>query len=153
MAGSAAWAALSGLYATLAADAALTALAAVYDGPAPTDAPDPVLVAVGDNGDPSTDEASISGGQEWAGLGRLAKDERFTLRATVVARSGEADFAALRGSAKAVLDAVEAVLRANPDLGGTVMDASLTDVEVFQHAHADGARVLVTFAVACRARI
>jgi hypothetical protein len=108
--------------------------------------------------DPNDDQAtSAEGQQEWAGLGARARNEEGTVTCFALSWNGDADMSAARTAVKAITDAVESHLRADPNLGGDVPGLLWTGygtrTRVIQIPATDGACVMCVFDVAFKARI
>src|SRR5687767_12189367 len=61
----------------------------VYDGPDVGDGAALEAVFIGYDGDPTSEEPSVSFTQEWAGLGNNAKNEAFTITCGLLVWSGD----------------------------------------------------------------
>lgn len=108
--------------------------------------------------DPDNDRAtSATGQQKWAGIGAKARDEEGTITCLVIAWDGNNDFPAARAAVRAATDGVEALLRADPKLDGTIPALMWvgygTNTELRQWLSDQGAVATCTFDIAFRARI
>lgn len=147
------WSALTALVAAFRADSTIASLATVYDGPLPANAEGGAAVCVGDDGDPDVTEPGVEIDQTWAGLGAKRREEVFTIHCAIIVYSGDEIMSVRRDEAKALLDAVETLLRADPSIGGAVRLAELTTFALHQEAFAAGTRVRCPFTVRCSVRI
>lgn len=130
----------------------------VLDGPTVTGDPAPLALWVGlDDPDNATTGATAAlSTQDWAGLGRMAKNEVLTIHCTAQAWSGDDSIRNMRQAAAAIVSAVEAIVLADATLGGAVTvpgNASVTDAEWRQQGSTRGAMVRVTFVITAGARI
>lgn len=108
--------------------------------------------------DPENDRAtSASASQEWASLGNRARNESGTVTCLVVRSQGDRDAKAARDAVRDATDAVENLLRADPNLGGLVPGLQWTGFgprfELRQWLTEDGAVALCVFDIAFRARL
>ncbi|MFG2589052.1 hypothetical protein [Streptomyces sp. NPDC048438] len=150
-------AAITALVQILSAAPALAGVT-VVDGPPTTDMSEADFVAVGWNmgGD---DQAAAESLQDFAYAGARARDEDFTISGWLESWTGDEDFAARRARAYELLAVLEGSLRATqaqpeaPTLLGTVLWAHLTRHRLQQQFTDSGARVGISWTVACRARI
>lgn len=130
----------------------------VIDGPAVT--ADPGLLAlwvgVGDI-DPATGApVTASSTQQWAALGRMARNEQLTIYCTAQAWSGSDDVRTLRVAAAAIVSAVEDLVRGDASLGGVVStpgNAAVTAANWQQGPTQRGMAARVTFEITAQARI
>lgn len=106
-------------------DALVTTLTAalsniqVYDGTGASDDPgDYLMVGVSDP-DASPPQA-FEARQAWAGIGARARDEEGTVNCAALSWNGDASAKKARDGVKAITQAVEDALRADPNLGGAV---------------------------------
>lgn len=129
---------------------------AVYDGPVDTEAPDQLILWVGMD-DPDSGEAPVAADSdtEWAALGALAQTEQFSIHCVAEAWGGSDDVRAIRLIVFGIVAAVEALLRADVSLGGTLPSgqARLTGSQLRQNNVKEGAVARVAFRIDCRARI
>lgn len=128
----------------------------VYDGPVPTNAPVMHFVAVGWDGDDTSDSTAAEWESEWAGMGNGgARDETGTVSCVVIAGDGSDDFPAIRTTALATLATIAAALAAAPAVGAapTVLWTELNTGAMQQGVSASGAFVRLAFTVGYAARI
>lgn len=93
----------------------------------------------------------IDGEQSWAALGRLSRNEKYTVDVMLwVLRpgSGEEVFRDVRARAFALLAEVETFLREDPTLGGAAQVSAVRGVEVTEGANPEGRVCRVDFQVA-----
>lgn len=135
---------------------AATPPVAVYDGPVVTDAPAQLTLWVGVD-DPDSEEAPIGAESEseWGSLGALARNEQITVHCVAEAWSGDIDVKTTRLAAYGIVAAVETILRADVNLGGTLPSGwcEVTGMQLRQNNVAQGAVARVAFHINCRARI
>lgn len=129
----------------------------VYDGPPTTalDAPLKLYVGLSDP-DSESAEAAADSVQEWAGLGRAARNEMVTIHCCAEAWSGVDTIAVVRLSATGIVAAVEAVMQADTgQFGGNVLfpDPGITGLVLSQNNTNTGAIARVSFDLIFRARI
>jgi hypothetical protein len=144
------------------ADATLGAAAApntvtVYDGP-PTTALDPGLKLYIGLSDPTSDaaEAAADSAEEWASLGRRARNETFTIHCCAEAWSGADDIKSMRAAVYGIVAAVETLMQADTtQFGGNVLfpDPGLTNARLLQNNTTTGAFAWVQFDLTFRSRI
>lgn len=140
---------------------AATPPVSVIDGPMVTADPGPLALWIGvDDIDPGTTQpAAASGTQDWAGLGRMARNERLTIHCVAQAWSGNDDVRSLRVAAAGIVSAVEDLVRGDVSLGGTVStpgNAGVTSAEWRQGpglVSTRGMAVRVMFEITAQARI
>lgn len=150
-------AAIDYLMATFTAAATLGAASPpvlVLDGPEFEDEAAELVLWVGvDNPDDDV-PFGATGTQTWAGLGALAKNETFAIHCVIRAANGET-VASCRTAAFAVLAAVETIVRADANLGGTILVTldGIQNVRLRQVARPNGALAEVVFDIACKSRI
>jgi hypothetical protein len=109
-------------------------------------------VGVEDIGDAAP--AAAASEQQWMpGGGRRGRTEQLTVPCTIQAKSGSDDIAPLREQAADVLAAAEAVLRADPSLGGLLpnQDAAVISAEWRQYPASPGMAVRVMFTISATA--
>lgn len=158
---------LTYLVAAFKADPTLSALTApdgsgltVIDGPVPVPGPLPLSLWVGCD-DP---EAAVQGHQvrtadatqEWAAIGRAARDELVTVYCCAGAFTGNVDegFAPVRDSVAAVLNAVENFVRADTGVPNLLMPTpGVTGYGWRQLPKTDGLHVFATLQLDYRCRI
>lgn len=112
--------------------------------------PGPLALWVGvDDIDTATPVAANSEQQWMPGGGRRGRTEQMAVHCTIQAKSGSDDLDPLYDQAAAVLAAVEAVLRADPSLGGVLPsgDAAVTGAEWRQYPSSPGMAVRVMFTI------
>lgn len=91
----------------------------------------------------------------WGHLGNRARDETFRVRCSALARtgvSGDAGAALARAQVAEIVDAVQADLFADPQIGGCLY-ARVSEIELKQGQNRDGAVCQATFAIEGRARL
>lgn len=129
----------------------------VFDGP-PTTELDPGLalyVGLADPDDPAAEPAAESA-QEWAGLGRLGRNETVTIHCCAQAWSGSDSIQAVRLSATGIVAAAEAACQADATgFGGNVLfpDPGVTGLALSQNNTPQGAIARVAFDLVFKARI
>mgnify|MGYP006921373417 CR=1 FL=1 len=147
-------AAITALHAAAAADSSLVSLGVlVTDGlPVTQDRVNDLLV-IGATSDEEETGASLT--QDWHDLGAAAsRDEIVRIRCYVRSQVGDVDVAGTRSRAFAVVAAVEALLRADIDLGlGQVLNASVVEANYIVSQSTNGTAVWVPFTVRVRALI
>ena len=147
-------AAITALHAAAAADSTLVSLGVlVADGlPVTQDRVNDLLV-IGATSDDEETGASLT--QDWHDLGAAAtRDEVVRIHCFVRSQVGDVDVAGTRARAFAVLAAVEALLRADIDLGlGQVLNASVVEANYIVAQNSNGTAVWVPFVVRIRALI
>lgn len=128
----------------------------VFDGPALGDDARSAWLEVGVD-DP---EMSGSGGLtaassriEWRGLGARSRDEHITVLCAAWAWTGEDAVSTPRATAYELVAEVEAILYADPSLGGVALFGGLSDLTLRQGHTADGATAAVLFQVEAKARL
>ena len=149
--------AITALVAALQADAGVTALATVVDGPVLTgDAPE-TAVFVGYSGDPADGMAATANWtQTWAALGAGRRDERFAVLCAVVSWSGDTDVAGRRQTALAAFDAVAVALRTVLNIGLGLPQPTIAEMAVadlYQEQTASGLQARIPFSVNVRTRV
>lgn len=129
---------------------------AVYDGPVVTGEAAQLVLWVGMD-DPDSNEAPISAESEsqWAALGRQARNEQLSIHCVAEAWSGDRDVKTIRTAVCGVVAAVEALIRADADLGGTLPSGwcEVTGMQLRQNNEDQGAVARISFKLDCRARI
>jgi hypothetical protein len=110
--------------------------------------------ALPDPGRESVNILGVEGEQVWAGLGKLAKDEVYTINVLVIViREGQQSKAAVE-RAYAITSHLEDVLRDDPTLGDTCRVASLDSPFDLEVGASDTTRsALLTIGVRVEARI
>lgn len=130
----------------------------VLDGPPTGDQSDAEYISVGWQGAESGDLAAESQ-QDFAYAGARTRDENFTIGCWIDTWTGDKDVGARRRRAYELYGVLEDSLRATqdardaPTLGGAVLWSELTTSALRQASTDQGVRAVLTFAVACRARI
>ena len=127
---------------------------AVIDGPRVTGDPGPLALWVGVDEIDNATPVSANAEQQWMpGGGRRGRTEQLSVHCTIQVKSGSDDVASLRAQAAAVLADAEAVLRADPSLGGVLanQDAAVTGAEWRQYPGSPGMAVRVMFTVSATA--
>lgn len=111
---------------------------------------------VGWNDPDSPRSTSVSSTQQWVGVGGQVQDEQGTVTCCIVRTVGDPDLSVARAAISPVLAAVKTVLRADPNLGGTVPGLRAVHFARFdldQYQSDKGAVALCTFDIAYEARI
>lgn len=129
----------------------------VYDGP-PTTELDPFLKLFVGWTDPDSDgaESGAESQQEWAALGRMARNETVTIHCCAEAWSGVDDARTVRVACTGITAAAEVLMQADTtQFGGNVLfpDPGLTNVATPQLNTSKGMRVQQTFDLVFRCRI
>lgn len=127
----------------------------VLDGPTVADDAAGLVLWVGvDNPDVNAVDASTAN-QTWAGLGALRKNELLSIPCAARAWNGTNDVRSARAAAFAILAAVEDIVRANANLGGTVLVTlpGVTNVRLRQGSTPKGVIADVLFTIDAKARI
>jgi hypothetical protein len=129
----------------------------VYDGPATTglDAPLKLFVGLSDPDNPNAEPAADSV-QEWAALGRQARNETVTVHCCAEAWAGTDDMHTVRASATGIVAAVEQVMQADTtQFGGNALfpDPGITGLALLQNNTQTGAVARVAFDLIFKARI
>lgn len=108
------------------------------------------------------DDPELSGGSgltaassrmKWAGLGAKSRDEEITIMCAAWAWTGEDSLAVPRLRAYALFAEVEALLYADPSLGGIALFGGVTDPILRQGLTPEGATASVLFQVEAKARL
>lgn len=135
-------------------DAALDV--AVFDGPALGDDARASWLEIG------VDDPELGGGSgltaassriEWRGLGAKSRDEHITVLCAAWAWTGEDAVSVPRASAYALVAQVEAILFADPSLGGVALFGGMSDLTLRQGLTSKGATAAVLFQVEAKARL
>lgn len=146
-------AAVDQLYALL--TAALGTANPVWDGPPVTgDFRD--CVYLGYDGDPSGERRSVTGQQEWAGIGAKKRSETLDIICAAAAISGDGTAKPARDKVYALMGQVETTLRADPSMGQspTPFVASVHSPELFfEWIEQMGLQARLTFHVLIETRI
>ncbi len=128
----------------------------VYDGPEARYGESNLILWVGLD-DPDADDAPIAAtsDQTWASLGAQRKDEQFSVYCVALAWSGDTDVRAARIGAYGIVSAVEDIVRANANLGGTILVTlhGVTGMTARQINGERGAGCQIQFRIDCKARI
>jgi hypothetical protein len=147
------------LVATFTAASALGAATppvAVLDGPVTAAAEAPLVLWVGLD-DPDTDQVAPSAAaaqQEWAGLGKQARNEISTIHCVAEAWTGADDIKSMRVAAFAIVAAVEDIVRTDPFSGLALFpDPGVTGLELRQNNTQPGWQARVSFQIAFKSRI
>jgi hypothetical protein len=126
----------------------------VIKGAKVTGDPGPLALWVGvDSIDDGTPIAANDEQQWLPGLGRNGRNRQLAVHGVIQAKSGSDDIDPLLDAADGVLAAVEAVLAADPSLGGLLRnkDALLTSAEWRQYPASPGMAVRVMFTISASA--
>jgi hypothetical protein len=129
---------------------------AIYDGPVVTDEPSRLILWVGlDDPDGEGAPTAADSDSTWAALGGMARDEQLSIHCVAEAWSGDTDVRTIRVAAFGIVSAVENIIRANANLGGTLPAgwAEVTGMSLKQNNTTTGAVARVSFRIDCRARI
>lgn len=148
------------LVALFTADATIGAAAppvTVYDGPPTTglDAPLKLYIGLADPDNPGAEPAAESQ-QEWAALGRLARNETTTIHCCAEAWAGTDDLKTVRVSATGIVAAVEAVMQADStQFGGNALFPApgVAGLALLQNNTDRGAIARVAFDLIFKSRI
>lgn len=108
-------------------------------------------IGVGDPADP--DGTAAKSRFEWRGLGAKSRDENITILCAAWAWTGDDAVSVPRASAYALLAQVEAILFADPSLGGVALFGIASEVTLRQGLGQDGAKAAVLFEVEAKARL
>lgn len=129
----------------------------VYDGVGLSDDPGNFLMIGVDDPDADDYSDSAESSQKWAGIGNRARDEEGTVTCCALAWNGDSDQRAARLAVKAITDAVETALRADPTLGGAIPAPGWAQFgsrfNLSQIQSDSGAVALAFFQVAYQARL
>jgi hypothetical protein len=128
---------------------------AVYDGPQTTLAPAQLVLWVGLD-DPDTDLAPSAAAfeQEWAGLGKQARNEISTIHCVAEAWTGADDISGMRVAAFGIVAAVENIVRTDPFSGLALFpDPGVTGGELRQNNTTAGAQARVSFQIVFKSRL
>ncbi|WP_239404642.1 hypothetical protein [Frankia sp. Cj3] len=129
---------------------------AVYDGPVTTQEHAQLSLWVGvDDVDSDSALIAATGEQTWAGLGKQARDELFSVNCVAEAWSGDTGVRAVRTAVYGIVAAVEDIVRTDANLGGTILVTlhGVTGHTLRQNQTSTGAVAQVSFTIACKARI
>jgi hypothetical protein len=132
----------------------------VYDGPVVLDQWPPLCLWIGvpvewvlqmtvDN------PIAATSTQDWVGPGNRLRDEDLSINCVAEAWYGGTDIAIARNSCASIMAAVEDMTRINANASGTVLftKPGVTGATWHQQNTTKGARVLISFAFTCFARI
>lgn len=126
----------------------------VYDGQGASDDPGFFLMVGVDDPDSDDEVDSAAGTLEWAGLGHKASKEAGEVSCCAVAWVGESGSSAQQAAREAVRDimtAVEATLRADPNLGGLVPGLNWVryagEFSLRQRSDSQGVRAVFSFRI------
>jgi hypothetical protein len=130
----------------------------VVDGPfvVESELSDADILVIGDTPD---DDPTATSQQDFGPYGRGARDEQIQIVCTASSTGGEPDMKPRRDRVKAILAAVEKLVRQNavptsdPSLGGSVLWCRITEQRLLQLQTEYGAEAEMTFTVAARARL
>lgn len=129
----------------------------VYDGFGVSDDPGDFLMVGVEDPDMVGAETSADAQQKWAGLGAKSRDEEGTVTCAALSWNGDGDQSAARLRVAEITQALEDVLRADPNLGGVVPGLMWTGygtrTRLIQDQTETGAMALCVFEIAFRARI
>jgi hypothetical protein len=130
----------------------------IFDGPPTTELDPPLKLYIGwTDPDDATGEPGAESTQDWAGFGRLARDEFVTIHCCAEAWSGVDDIKAMRTACTAITGAVETLMQTdNSQFGGNVLYPApgLTNVSTPQNSNTGkGSLVRQTFDLIFRCRI
>jgi hypothetical protein len=129
----------------------------VYDGPVTTglDAPLKLFVGLTDPDNPAAEVAADSV-QEWAGIGRRARNETVTIHCCAEAWSGVDDVRTLRVAVAGIVAAVETLMQADTtQFGGNILfpDPGITALAWPQNNTKDGVIARAQFDLTFKSRI
>lgn len=130
----------------------------IFDGPFVLDSEfsNADVLVIGDTPD---EDPTATSQQDFGPYGRGARDEQIQIVCTAESYGGEPDMKPRRDSVKAIVAAVEKLVRQNtvptsdPSLGGSVLWCRITDQRLRQLQTDRGAVAEMTFTVAARARL
>lgn len=132
----------------------------VYDGFGLSGDPGDFLMVGVEDPDAQASATAAESEQTWAGLGAKARDETGSVTCAALSWNGNAGDDGqqeARAGAKAITDAIENHLRADPNLGGTVPGLMWTGFgtrfRLVQDQTDTGAMALAVFEIAFKARI
>lgn len=132
----------------------------VYDGFGVSDDPGDFLMIGVEDPDAQDSATAAESEQKWAGLGAKSRDESGTITCAALSWNGNGAAGGqkeARAGAKAIVDAVENVLRADPNLDdivpGLMWTGFGTRFRLVQDQNSTGAMALAVFDIAFRARI
>ena len=129
----------------------------VIDGPVQILDPLPLALWVGvDDITAARDGNLISAGasqQNWAGFGRLSRDEQAAISCVAGAWTGNNTFSPLRAAASAIVDAVEAIVKADTTAPALFPNPGVTAAEWLQENTGNGLQVFVQFQIIYKVRL
>lgn len=128
----------------------------VYDGPVVTLEPAELVLFVGiDDAEGIGAAVGATAEQQWAALGKMARDELLTVFCVAQAWSGDRDVRTARVAAFGIVAAVEDIVRGDAALGGLVqfVNPGVTGLTLRQNNTPDGAIAEVAFSINGKARI
>lgn len=133
----------------------------VYDGFGLSDDPGDFLMVGVEDPDAQASATAAESEQSWAGLGAKARDETGSVTCAALSWNGNPESGGsqqeARAGVKAITDAIENHLRADPNLGGTVPGLMWTGFgtrfRLVQDQTDSGAMALAVFEIAFKARI
>jgi hypothetical protein len=128
----------------------------IFDGPAVTRDPAPLQLYVGLS-DPDSDAPEQAGesSQEWAAIGRRARNETTIIHCAALAWSGTDDMKTVRVAATGIVAAVETLMQADTNsFGGNVLYPmpGIANLSLTQSAQ-DGSHATVAFDLVFMSRI
>ncbi|MFC3453999.1 hypothetical protein [Amycolatopsis speibonae] len=103
-----------------------------------------------------SEELAVSAQQEWAGIGRNARNEDLQITCSVVVLTGNADTAwkPTRDAAYSIIEAVGQVLRADPSVGlPPPVVAELVPGDFYQETGPAGMQARVLFSIHLKTRV
>lgn len=125
----------------------------VVDGPQVNADPSNDWVYVGFNGgSPDEFNEGATAQQSWMAFARV-KQEDGQVTCAVVSRAGDTDVPTLRARAYGFVSAAEDALRADPQLGGLVMDSFVSDHRYSPVQTKQAAKVRIVFTVTYKGQI
>lgn len=122
----------------------------VFDGP-PMTGENPDYICIGH--DPTDPLNAVEGNQVPASLGNRAREESYEILCSLAAWSGDEAMAVRRVRAMELFAAIEAWLRLNITLNGTVRSAQISSYSLLQEQTGDGVSAGLRFRIACSARL
>jgi hypothetical protein len=129
----------------------------IFDGPATTMLDSPLKLYVGwTDPDGTGDQAGAESTQDWAALGRRARNEQVTIHCCAEAWTGLDDVKTVRTSVTGITAAVETLMQADTSqFGGNILfpDPGLTNVSLPQDNTETGGLARQTFDLVFRCRI
>ncbi len=129
----------------------------IYDGPATTGLDSPLKLFIGwTNPDDASGEPGADSVQEWASLGRRARNETVTIHCCAEAWSGVDTVKTVRDQVTGITAAVETLMQADTtQFGGNILfpDPGITNISVPQDNTTTGALARQTFDLIFKCRI